>query len=310
MSAFEKTASRILVTGASGQLGFELVRALQSCGQVIAADRTMIDLSDFDQLRQVIREIRPALIVNPAAYTAVDKAESEPEVAMRINGEAPGLIAEEAKRLGAILIHYSTDYVFDGEKRDAYVETDPAGPLNVYGRTKLAGEHAIEQVGGRYCVFRTSWVYGTRGKNFFLTMRALAARHRELRVVADQTGAPTWSATLADLTTDVVKQALAKWGDNAAWWSEHSGVYHMTARGETTWAGFAEAIFELAEARLKPEVIPIASDQYPTPAARPHNSRLSNERLEHVFGVRAPHWRDALQACYWRLDVERDSIRS
>jgi dTDP-4-dehydrorhamnose reductase len=286
----------ILVTGVSGQVGFELARTLQGLGRVVAVDRTALDLSNLDQVRAVVREVRPTLIVNPAAYTAVDKAESEPELAMRLNAEAPGVLAEEAKKLGAALIHYSTDYVFNGDKDGAYSEDDSTDPQNVYGRSKLAGENAIAVTGVNHLIFRTSWVYGTRGKNFLLTMLRLAADRPELKVVADQFGAPTWSNTIATLTAHVVAQALAA-DDAQTWWHEHSGVYHLCAGDVTTWHGFASAIFELAGLESRPTVSPIPASDYPTPARRPFNSRMSNEKLARVFGVAAPHWRDALQLC-------------
>ncbi|TKC91792.1 dTDP-4-dehydrorhamnose reductase [Trinickia terrae] len=286
----------ILVTGTNGQVGFELVRALQGLGAVVAADRTRLDLSDLDQLRVLIREVRPALIVNPAAYTAVDKAESEPDLAMRINGEAPGVLAEEAKRLGAALVHYSTDYVFNGEKDGAYVEEDATEPQNMYGRSKLAGEQAITAVGVPHLIFRTSWVYGTRGKNFLLTMLRLGAERPELKVVADQFGAPTWSNTIATLTAHAVSQACSA-EDSAQWWETHSGTYHLTASGSTSWHGFASAIFEFAKLENRPDVLPISASEYPSPAKRPTNSRLAGDKLERVFGLRAPGWKEALALC-------------
>lgn len=286
----------ILVTGVNGQVGFELARTLQGLGRVVAVDRSVLDLSDLDQVRAVVREVRPKLIVNPAAYTAVDKAESEFDLAMRVNGEAPGVLAEEAKKLGAALIHYSTDYVFNGEKSGAYVEDDATDPQNVYGRTKLAGEQAIAASGVDHLVFRTSWVYGTRGKNFLLTMLRLGAERPELKVVADQFGAPTWSNTIAGLTAHVVSQAFAE-DDEAAWWHARSDVYHLTAGESTSWHGFASAIFDLANLDRRPEVLPIPASDYPTPAKRPANSRMSNEKLAQVFGLRAPRWDDALRLC-------------
>ncbi|AOJ80023.1 dTDP-4-dehydrorhamnose reductase [Burkholderia sp. MSMB617WGS] len=285
----------ILVTGVSGQVGFQLARTLQGLGRIVALDRAKLDLANLDQLRTVVRDVRPALIVNPAAYTAVDQAESEPELAMRINGEAPGALAEEAERLGAALIHYSTDYVFSGDKDGVYVEDDPIDPQNVYGRTKLAGEQAIAAVGGRYFTFRTSWVYGTRGKNFLLTMLRLGAERPELKVVSDQFGAPTWSNTIATLTAHVVAQAFA--ADDPEWWRQRSGVYHMTAGGGTSWHGFASAIFELSQLDRRPDVQPIPASAYPSPAKRPTNSRMSGDKLEAVFGLRAPDWREALRLC-------------
>lgn len=289
----------ILVTGVNGQVGFELMRTLQGLGRVVAADRAALDLSNLDQVRALVREVRPTLIVNPAAYTAVDKAEDEVELAMRINGEAPGVLAEEAKKLGAALIHYSTDYVFDGEKEGAYVEDDLTNPQNVYGRSKLAGEQAIAVTGVNHLIFRTSWVYGTHGKNFLLTMLRLGAERPELKVVADQFGAPTWTNTIATLTAHAVAQA-AGMPDPAAWWGERSGVYHLCAGDATSWHGFAEAIFELAELAglsSRPSVLPIPAASYPTPAKRPSNSRMSNEKLARIFGLAAPHWREALRLC-------------
>jgi dTDP-4-dehydrorhamnose reductase len=284
----------VLLTGVNGQVGFELARSLQGLGKVIALDRTGLDLGDLDQIRRVVREVKPSLIVNPAAYTAVDKAESDVEAAMRANGEAPGVLAEEAKRLGAALVHYSTDYVFDGTKQGAYVEDDAVNPQNVYGKSKLAGEQAIAASGCDHLIFRTSWVYGTRGKNFLLTMLRLGAERDELNVVADQIGAPTWSNTIAALTANVLGQAAAA-GDG--WWSERSGVYHLTASGSTSWHGFAEAIFGLSSLEKKPVVKPIPASAYPVPAARPANSRMSNDKLADAFKVRAPDWSDALRLC-------------
>lgn len=284
---------RILVTGKSGQVGYELMRSLQPLGEVIGVDRQEMDLSDLDQVRDVIRRVQPGLIVNPAAYTAVDKAETEPELAMRINGLAPGVMAEEAAKLGAAIVHYSTDYVFDGTKPEPYTEADTPCPLNVYGRTKLAGEQAIAGAGVPYLIFRTSWVYGMRGKNFLLTMMKLAAEREELRIVADQHGAPTWCRTLADTTACIFAQARGA-GDRDAWWRENSGLYHLTSQGETTWHGFADALLDKTE--KKPRLVPISSTEYPVPAARPANSRLSCELLMNRFG-HLPHWREALRLC-------------
>lgn len=285
----------ILLTGVNGQVGFELARSLQGLGTIVAPRRGELDLSDLEQVRRVVREVKPALIVNPAAYTAVDKAETDVEAAMRINAEAPAVLAEEAKRLGAVLVHYSTDYVFDGTKEGAYVESDAVNPINVYGRSKLAGEQAIADVGGAHLIFRTSWVYGTRGKNFLLTMLRLGAEREELNVVADQFGAPTWSNTIAALTAHVLAQATA--ADGEQWWRKHSGVYHLTSGGVTSWHAFAEAIFEFSDLQKKPVVKPIPASAYPTPASRPTNSSMSNDKLAAAFGVRAPDWRQALQLC-------------
>lgn len=289
--------AKILVTGKSGQVGFELERALQGLGTVVALDRAALDLTDLDQIRRVVRGIKPSVIVNPAAYTAVDRAESEAGLVHRINGEAPGVLAEEARRLGVPLVHYSTDYVFDGKKEGAYDETDPVNPQNVYGLSKLAGERAIAEVDGAHLILRTSWVYGLRGKNFLLTMLRLAAERPELRIVADQCGAPTWAATIAAMTSHIVAQGLVANTNDADWWRQKSGVYHLTASGSTTWFGFARAIFELSSPVNNPEVVPIASSDYPVPATRPGNSRLSNDKLAASFGLRAPDWNDALQLC-------------
>ncbi|SKC63648.1 dTDP-4-dehydrorhamnose reductase [Paraburkholderia hospita] len=290
------TQSTILLTGANGQVGFELMRSLQGLGTLVALDRSRLDLADLDQVRAVTRQIKPTLIVNAAAYTAVDRAESEPELAMLVNGKAPGVLAEEAKRLGAAIIHYSTDYVFDGAKSGPYVEDDMVNPQNAYGRSKLAGERAVAEAGGAHLVLRTSWVYGRRGSNFLLTMLRLAAERPELRIVADQYGAPTWCASIASLTAHVVAQARAVAARDAAdWWSEKSGTYHLTASGSTSWFGFAEAIFELAALECPPKVVPIATSDYPLPAKRPANSRLLNDKLAGAFGLIPPDWRDALR---------------
>ncbi|CAG4885532.1 dTDP-4-dehydrorhamnose reductase [Paraburkholderia saeva] len=294
----DSTRPTILVTGSNGQVGFELVRSLQGLGRVVALDRRGLDLADLDHVRATVKEIKPTLIVNAAAYTAVDRAETESEVAHRINGLAPGVLAEEAANLGAALIHFSTDYVFDGTKEGAYVEDDPTNPQNEYGRGKLAGERAIADFGGPHLVFRTSWVYGGRGKNFLLTMLRLAAEKPELRIVADQYGAPTWSTTIATLTAHVVAQGFdaAKRGETD-WWTRKSGTYHLTASGSTSWFGFAEAIFETALLDSRPTVVPIAAAEYPVPAKRPANSRLLTDKLADVFGLRAPDWREALELC-------------
>jgi dTDP-4-dehydrorhamnose reductase len=286
--------STILVTGVNGQVGFELLRSLQGLGRVVGCDRAALNLDDPDQVRRVIREVEPTLIVNPAAYTAVDKAESDVDGAMRLNAQAPGVLAEEAKRLGAALVHYSTDYVFDGTKDAPYVEADTVNPQNVYGKSKLEGEQAIAASGCAHLIFRTSWVYGTRGKNFLLTMLRLGAEREELSIVADQIGAPTWSRTIAELSANVLAQAAA---GGAQWWNTHSGVYHLTAGGATSWHGFAEAIFEMSDLARKPRVNAIPASAYPTPAARPANSRMSNDKLAQTFNVRAPDWRGALSLC-------------
>ncbi|HHL4077533.1 dTDP-4-dehydrorhamnose reductase [Burkholderia sp. A2] len=287
--------STILVTGVTGQIGFELLRALQGLGRVVPCDRSMLDLSDLDRVRAFVRDLKPSLIVNPAAYTAVDRAENELELARRLNVDVPRVFAEEAARSGGALIHYSTDYVFDGAKAGAYVETDATNPLNVYGATKLEGEQAIAATGCAHLILRTSWVYGRRGSNFLLTMLRLAAERSELRVVADQIGAPTWARTIAAATSHIVAQGVAS--VDADWWVRRSGIYHFTSAGATSWCGFAEAILGIAMASRAPSVVPISSDDYPTAARRPANSRMALGKLTAAFGLQMPDWRDALQLC-------------
>nr|WP_249170469.1 dTDP-4-dehydrorhamnose reductase [Burkholderia multivorans] len=289
-----------MLTGINGQVGFELQRTLQGLGNVVALDRSRLDLSRLDQVRDVVRDLKPDLIVNPAAYTAVDQAETDVAMATRLNAEAPAVLAEEAKRIRAALIHYSTDYVFSGTKAGPYVEDDAVDPQNVYGRTKLDGERAIAASGCAHLIFRTSWVYGTRGKNFLLTMLRLGAERDELKVVADQIGAPTWSNTIATLTAHVVAQATCA-PVRDEWWHTHSGIYHLCAAGSTSWHGFAEAIFRLADLPKKPAVMPIPASAYPTPAKRPANSQMSNAKLAKHFGLHAPHWEAALALCMMQM---------
>jgi dTDP-4-dehydrorhamnose reductase len=294
---------RILLTGKQGQVGYELERSLQSVGEVITFDRTQMDLADLSQVQTVIRAVKPALIVNAAAYTAVDQAEREPQLAMRINGEAPGVMAEEARRLGAAMIHYSTDYVFDGSKAEPYTEDDLPCPINAYGRSKLAGEQAVQACGIPYLILRTSWVYGMRGKNFLLTVRRLARESDHLRMIADQHGAPTWSRTIADTTAHITKM-LASSADGKLKsdeeqqdkWRKYAGIYHLTAQGQTTWYGFAQAIVACLSDTKKPVITPIAAREYPSPALRPANSVLSCERLTGAF-CRLPDWEAALKLC-------------
>ncbi len=295
---------KILLTGTNGQVGYELARSLQGLGQVVAPQRAECDLSQPDQLRSLIRMLEPDLIINPAAYTAVDKAESEPELAMLVNAEAPAVMAEEAARLGSGLIHFSTDYVFDGSAQRPYDENDPTNPDSVYGKTKLAGEQAIAASDCAHLILRTSWVYGMRGKNFLLTMLRLAGERDQLRVVADQIGAPTWSRTLAEVTAHVVAQLVAvDQADTAAkgrgwqeWWHKHSGIYHCTAQGSTSWHGFTEAIIRQALPEKAVTVTPIATHDYPTPARRPANSQLSCAKfMDHFCDL--PDWQQALQLC-------------
>jgi dTDP-4-dehydrorhamnose reductase len=286
----------ILLTGASGQVGWELRRTLAPLGRVVAPSSTELDLADPDAIRRVTREVRPHLIVNPAAYTAVDRAEDEPELAMAVNGIAPGVLAEEAKRIHAMLVHYSTDYVFDGSKPGPYRENDPPCPVSSYGRSKLAGEEAILATGVPHVIFRTSWVYGARGKNFMRTILRLAGERDSLKVVDDQIGAPTWSRMIAEATALALKNSELP----AA-----TGTFHLTCAGSTSWHGFARAIVEehlnrfeaggAPQLRLRSEAIEaIPSEQYPTPAKRPANSVLDNGKLIKTFGLELPDWRDCL----------------
>ncbi|GAC1426582.1 MAG: dTDP-4-dehydrorhamnose reductase [Acidobacteriaceae bacterium] len=283
---------RILITGGTGQVGAALVRALTPLGEVWAPGHAELDLADAQSIRRAVRDFRPRWVVNPAAYTAVDKAESEPELAYAINAEAPKLLGGEAAPIGAAVLHFSTDYVFDGSKPTPYVETDATGPLNVYGASKLAGEQALAASGAAFAIFRTSWVYGAVGKNFLLTILRLARERERLRIVGDQHGAPTWSRDLARLTAHVIGHAQPEA------LHEVSGVYHASAAGETSWAGFAaEAIGRLRESErggTLAEVDPISTEDYPTPARRPRNSRLNCGRLAEVLGWRMPDWRDSL----------------
>jgi dTDP-4-dehydrorhamnose reductase len=285
---------KILLTGRTGQVGYELERSLQSAGEVIAVDRAQMDLADLDRVRNVIRSVKPDLIVNPAAYTDVDKAEAETELAMRINGHAPAVMAEEAKKLGAAMIHYSTDYVFDGTKITPYTEDDLACPINVYGHTKLAGELAIQDAGIPHLILRTSWVYGMRGKNFVTTIIRLARERPELRIVSDQRGAPTWCRTIADTTAYIV--ALSQTPEHMReFWLDRSGVYHLTAQGVTTRYDFAKAILANSS-NVQALVTPILTDEYPLPARRPLNSELSCDLMIRTF-CRLPKWEVALKLC-------------
>ena len=293
---------KILVTGRNGQVGGALQHALEGLGEIVTLDRSQLDLINLDAMREVIRTIRPNLIVNAAAYTAVDLAETDEALAYRINAEAPGVIAEEAKRLGASLIHYSTDYVYDGGKSGAWLETDATGPLSAYGRSKLAGEQAIAAVGLPHVILRTSWVYGLHGKNFLLTMLRLAQTRPELSIVNDQIGAPTWSVTIAEATASIVK----KFPDLSA--AEHvSGIYHLCSRGQTSWFGFAEKIFAHSLIQQKPKLHPITTADYPTPAVRPKNSVMNTDKFEQTFAT-LPTWDAALGNCLQRIPTEAPQL--
>jgi dTDP-4-dehydrorhamnose reductase len=295
---------RVLIVGGAGQVGKELQRSFSGFGEIVAVDRENFDIAVPEEIRALIHRIRPHVILNAAAYTAVDRAESEPERAMAINGEAPRVLAEEARSSDAMLVHYSTDYVFDGSKPAPWTEEDAPHPLSVYGSSKLAGEEAIRQVAGRYLIFRTSWVYGPHGNNFLLTMLRLGRERDLLRVVDDQHGAPTTSIEIANATRAIAEGALAgRFGEPEAW----AGLYHMTCSGATTWCGFAQAIFARAGHRLDervPEVKPIASSEYPTAARRPLNSVLSNAKLKARFGVALAPWEAALGAVVEKLPEE------
>ena len=285
---------RILIIGNAGQLGRELEKIFADTGTIVAVDRESVDLADPDQTRDLVRRAAPDVILNAAAYTAVDRAESEMPLAHAINALAPRVLAEEAAERNALLVHYSTDYVFDGSKHDPWTEDDAPAPLSVYGASKLAGEQAIQNSGGQHLIFRTSWVYGPHGKNFLLTMLRLAASADQLSIVDDQIGAPTTSIELARATHEIVTGVL-QGSFGAA--QDGSGLYHMTCAGSVSWFGFAQAIFARASAELgvkTPELIPIETKDYPTPAARPRNSVLSNAKLHARFGVQLPSWQSAL----------------
>jgi dTDP-4-dehydrorhamnose reductase len=304
---------KILLTGKTGQLGSELNRLLPKLGEVIAPERKELDLRRPDKIPDIMRNTKPQVIINAAAYTAVDAAETDEATASVVNAEAPGLLALEAKKLGALLVHFSTDYVFDGLKRSPYLETDPTNPISSYGRTKLAGEDAIRNSGAAYLIFRTSWVYATHGRNFLLTILRLATEREELKIVADQVGAPTCAFDLAQAITTVLAGILAK-TKNDFISPECVGTYHMTAAGQTTWCELAKAILEEAGGAqqslswltsatkglplLTRRVLPISTEEFRSPTRRPAYSVLSNEHLKQAFGVTLPDWRTQLYNCF------------
>lgn len=288
---------KIMLIGKNGQIGWELQRILSELGELVALGSQQLDLSNPDQIRKWMREIKPSLIINAAAYTAVDRAEEEPEIPMSVNGVAPGILAEEAKRIGSFIVHYSTDYVFDGAKTIPYTEEDIPNPLNVYGKTKLAGELAIKAVGVPNLILRTSWVYGIRGKNFLLTiLKLLDSKREELRIVDDQIGAPTWCRMIAEATVQIILE-------NSATIEEKSSIYHLTAGGQTSWCGFASEIMKHS-LRFTPyttRLTPIQTSEYPTPARRPVYSVLCNDKLKANFSITLPSWEQGLN-----LALERD----
>jgi dTDP-4-dehydrorhamnose reductase len=290
------TALNILLLGKNGQVGWELQRSLLPLGHVTALDFDSTDhCGDFANpagIADTVRALRPDVIVNAAAHTAVDKAESEPDLARLLNATTPGVLAAEAARLGALLVHYSTDYVFDGSGNQPWLETDAPAPLSVYGRTKLEGEQLIQQSGAQHLILRTSWVYAARGGNFAKTMLRLAQERERLTVIDDQWGAPTGADLLADVTAHAIRHLAQR--------PQDSGLYHCVAAGETNWHQYAQAVLALAT-QLKPatplkatEVAPVPTSAFPTPAQRPHNSRLNTTRLQATFGLRLPHWRDGV----------------
>lgn len=295
----------ILITGVNGQVGYELLQTLAPLGKVISVTREQLDLTNQDAIRCLIRETKPSVIVNPAAYTAVDKAESEPELVFAVNAHAPGIMAEEAARLNATLIHYSTDYVFDGSKTSPYTESDETNPIGIYGSSKLAGEEAIRAVDGQHLILRTSWVYGARGRNFLRTIIRLAQERDELEIVMDQIGAPTSSRAIANATAVMLSD----------WQAEKSGTYHLTCAGEVSWHGFAQAILRFYEAFRASQNWPelkvqadalqaISTAEYPTLAARPPYSVLNNAKMLMGFHISMPLWSEALSAVMRELRMD------
>ncbi len=315
----------ILLTGKTGQVGFELNRSLSQLGRLFAPEHRDLDMLDPDSIRRAIRDTRPQLIVNAAAYTAVDAAENDESKAYAINSEAVALLADEAKRLDALLVHYSTDYVFDGTKRSPYNETDETNPLSVYGKSKLAGEQAIRASGASHLIIRTGWVYANRGRNFLLTILRLATEREELRIVCDQIGAPTRANDIASATTKILTEMYTQ-DKSRTYMSSISGTYHMTAAGETSWHNFAKAILERAPGvsaevpwftaatqgrpLIAKRILPISIDEFRSPARRPIYSVLSNSRLSEIFHLELPDWTTQLRCCLKIEDIDDAPLRS
>ena len=301
MTSSSENAWKILLIGKEGQVGGELSSLLRPLGELILCGEKDLDLTQEDRIREKLRDVQPHVIVNAAAYTAVDKAEEEPDLALAINGTAPAILAEEAKKLGAALVHYSTDYVFDGEKQEAYTEEDSPNPLSVYGRTKLAGDEAIQSTGLPHLIFRTAWVYGLKGKNFLLTMQRLAKERDELKIVDDQIGSPTWSRTIAQTTANVLTQLMPQDSPgNLSRFQQASGLYNLVCGGQTSWFGFAQAIMEESSLSQDTKLTPIPTSEYPTPAKRPQQCVLSTEKLRSAFGIVLPAWDVTLKYCLSR----------
>ena len=298
MTSSSANAWKILLIGKNGQVGGELSSLLRPFGELTIYGEEDLDLTQADRIREKLRDVQPHVIINAAAYTAVDKCEEEPDLALAVNGTAPAILAEEAKKLGAALIHYSTDYVFDGKKQEPYTEEDPPNPQSVYGRTKLAGDEAIQSAGLPHFIFRTSWVYGLKGKNFLLTMQRLAKERDELKIVDDQIGSPTWCRTIAQTTANVLTQVLTQSspGDLSRF-EQASGLYNLVCGGQTSWFGFAQAILKASSSSQTTKLTPIPTSEYPTPAKRPLYSVLSTKKLRSSFGITPPTWDVTLKYC-------------
>jgi len=301
----KKTASKpvILITGKDGQVGWELQRSVAHIGNVVACDSKQLDLSNVDSIVKVLRDVKPNIIINPAAYTAVDKAEEEPELAMKVNGVGPQVLAEEGLKLNALLMHYSTDYVFDGTKASPYSEIDLPCPLNVYGKTKLHGEKMIQDSGVRHLIFRTSWVYASRGHNFVHSILRLAKKRESLNVIEDQTGSPTWARLISEVSMHALISSLSDINSG----SFESGLYNLVSSGKTSWFGFAKKIIDYAQCKLDCDgiivknIYPIPASEYPAPAKRPKNSCLDTSKLEERFNLYLPSWEQSLELCMMEL---------